>query len=91
MKKAVRTLTVMVIAILVLTMATIPALAAGFDFETAIAEFKSTPLNTIALKVNETHTPTAALWAQQGMATCYSNNESVVTVSKVQQWGYGSR
>ena len=82
MKKAVRTLTVMVIAILVLIMATIPALAAGFDFETAIAEFKSTPLNTIALKVNETHTPTAALWAQQGMATCYSNNESVVTVSK---------
>lgn len=82
MKKTIRTLTVMVIAVLLLTIATIPALAAGFDFETAIAEFKSTPLNTIALKVNETHTPTAALWAQQGIATCYSNDETVVTVSK---------
>lgn len=82
MKKTIRTLTVMVIAVLMLIIATIPALAAGFDFDTAIAEFKSTPLNTIALKVNETHTPTAALWAQQGIATCYSNDETVVTVSK---------
>lgn len=82
MKKTIRTLTVMVIAVLLLTIATIPALAAGFDFETAIAEFKSTPLNTIALKVNETHTPTAAIWTEHGSATCYSNNESVVTVSK---------
>ena len=81
MKKTIRTLTVMVMAILMLTIATIPALAAGFDFETAIAEFKSTPLNTIALEVGETHTPTAALWAQQGMATCYSNDESIITVA----------
>lgn len=82
MKKTIGTLTIMVIAIIVLTVAAIPALAVGFDFETAIAEFKSTPLNTIALEVGETHTPTAAIWAEHGSATCYSNNESVVTVSK---------
>ncbi len=81
MKKTIRTLTVMAMAIWLLTVAAIPALAEGFDFETAIAEFKSTSLNTIALEVSKTHTPTAALWAQQGVATCYSSDETVVTVS----------
>ena len=82
MKKTIRTLTVMMIAVLMLTITTIPALAAGFDFETAIAEFSSNSLNTFTLEVGKTHTPTAAVWAQQGGASCYSNDESVVTVSK---------
>lgn len=82
MKKSLKTFLSFVVMVLLITAISIPVLATGFDFDTAIAEFKSTPVNTIALKVNETHTPTAALWAQQGMATCYSNNESVVTVSK---------
>ena len=81
MKKTVRTLTVMVMVVLMLTIVTIPALATGFDFETATAKFNSTPLNTFALEVGKTHTPNAAVWAQQGQATCYSNNETVVTVS----------
>lgn len=49
MKKTIRTLTVMVMAILVPTIATIPAMAAGFDFETAIAEFSSSNMNTFTL------------------------------------------
>lgn len=82
MKQSLKTLLSLVAVVILITAISIPVLATGFDFDTAIAEFKSTPLNTIALKVNETHTPTAALWAQQGIATCYSNNETVVTVSK---------
>ena len=81
MKKTIRTLTVMVIAILMLTIASIPAMAAGFDFETAIAEFSSNNMNTFTLEVGKTHTPTGALMAQQGMATCYSSDETIVTVS----------
>lgn len=82
MKQSLKTLLSLVAVLILITAISIPVLATGFDFDTAIAEFKSTPLNTIALKVNETHTPTAALWAQQGIATCYSNNETVVTISK---------
>lgn len=82
MKKTIRTLTVMAMAILMLTIAAIPALAAGFDFETAISKFQSTPLNTITLEVSKTHTPTAAVWAKNGAAACYSSDEAVVTVAK---------
>lgn len=81
MKKIITTITVMVIATLMLSMMSFTAMAAGFDFDTAISEFSSTSLNTTTLKLNETHTPTAAVWTHNNLATCYSSDESVVTVS----------
>lgn len=82
MKKPLKTLLSVVAVVILITAISIPVLATGFDFDTAIAEFSSNSLNTFALEVEETHTPTAAVWAQQGGATCYSNDETVVTVSK---------
>lgn len=52
----------------------------GIDFADEIANFNSTKLNTIELKTGETHSPTAALWAQSG-GTCYTSDASVVTVN----------
>lgn len=82
MKKTLRTLIMMVMAVLLLTAATIPALAAeGFDFESALEDFVSSKLNTYTLEVGEKHAPGASVWAQGGGATCHSSDESVVTVS----------
>lgn len=50
-------------------------------FNTAISKFESTPLNTFKLKLGKTDTPNAAIWTKDGRATCYSSDESVVTVS----------
>ena len=59
----------------------IPATAAHFDFDTAIAEFEPTTHNTIKLKLGKTDTPNAAIWTQNGSAYCYSSDNKVVTVS----------
>lgn len=52
----------------------------GVDFLYEIENFNSTFHNTHTLKVDEMHTPSAAVWAQRG--SCYTSDESVVTVAK---------
>lgn len=79
MKKMMRTLTVLAVVVLMLSAMAMPALAAEFDFETEISEFNPTSLNTYELKIGETHTPGAAVWADKG--ECYSSDETIVTVS----------
>ncbi len=81
MKKMMKRLAVLVVALALLTAVAIPALADGFDFAPAIEEFESTPLNTTSLAVGQTHLPGGGVWAQSGWATCYSSDEAVVTVS----------
>ena len=81
MKKTLKLFTVLTVMVLLLTVTTVPALATGFDFDAAIETFDSNELNSFILSIGATHTPTAAIWAQQGMATCYSSNENVVTVA----------
>lgn len=52
----------------------------GVDFAAEIANFVSTSLNTYELKIGDTHSPTAALWAKNG-GRCYTSDDSVVTVN----------
>ncbi len=52
----------------------------GIDFAYEIEYFNSTMLNTFTLKVGDSHTPTASVWADSG--SCYSSDESVVFVAK---------
>ena len=52
----------------------------GFDFAGQIATFSSTALNTKELHKGESHTPVAAVWAQNGGA-CYTSDANVVTVA----------
>lgn len=53
----------------------------GIDFAYEIEYFNSTALNTFTLKVGDSHTPTAAVWAG-AEDSCYSSDESVVFVAK---------
>lgn len=82
MKKMMKRLTVLVLAVFLLTAAAIPALAEGYDFGPAIEEFEPTPLNTISLEVGQTDKPGASLWMDNGMATAYSSDEAVATVAE---------
>lgn len=82
MKRAIKILSIMVMTVILLTITVAPALATGFNFEDAISEFYSDGTNTFELAIEKTHKPGAALWTEGGMATCYSSNESVVTVSE---------
>lgn len=52
----------------------------GIDFANEIANFNSTALNTTTLKVGASHSPTASVWASNG-GTCYTSDETVVTVA----------
>lgn len=42
-----------------------PAMAAGFDFDSEISEFVSDELNTFELEVGEVHKPKGAMWAKK--------------------------
>ncbi len=53
----------------------------GIDFAYEIEYFNSTMLNTFTLKVGDSHTPNAAVWAGEE-DSCYSSDESVVFVAK---------
>lgn len=53
----------------------------GIDFAYEIEYFNSTMFNTFTLKVGDSHTPTAAVWAGED-DSCYSSDESVVFVAK---------
>lgn len=53
----------------------------GIDFAYEIEYFNSTMLNTFTLKVGDSHTPTAAIWAHEE-GQCFSSDESVVFVAK---------
>lgn len=53
----------------------------GIDFAYEIEYFNSTMLNTFTLKVGDSHTPNAAVWAGSD-DSCYSSDESVVFVAK---------
>lgn len=46
-----------------------------------IENFSPNALNHTKLTVGKTHTPTAAVWLNGGTGSCYSTDESVVTVS----------
>ena len=50
------------------------------DFAKEIENFNSTNLNTIELKVGDTHSPTASVWAKNG-GECFTSDASVVTVA----------
>ena len=52
----------------------------GIDFAAEIAQFSESPLNTRELKVGNTTTANAAVWAQNG-GQCFTSDASVVTVS----------
>ena len=69
----------MILAVL-LFVATVPAMAAGFDMDAAIAEFEQTQFNAKTLKVGQTISHPAAVWTNTGRTVCYSSDEAVVTV-----------
>ena len=52
----------------------------GVNFLKQIENFNSTPLNTQELKVGEAHSPTAAIWSQNG-GECFTSDSSVVVVA----------
>ncbi len=52
----------------------------GIDFGAEIAKFESDHLNTYELKIGESHTPSASVWASNG--TCYTSDYTVATVSE---------
>ena len=55
----------------------------GIDFAYEIEYFNSTMLNTFTLKVGDSHTPSAAIWADASSdGHCYSSDESVVFVAR---------
>ncbi len=58
----------------------LPDLISGINLRHEIENFHATPLNSVELKIDEQYTPPASLMAQYG--TCYSTDESVVTVEK---------
>lgn len=82
MKKTMRKIAALALVIFLLAALAVPALADGFDFGPAIEEFESDGLNTISLVVGQTHLPGGGVWAQSGMATCYSSDESVVVIDQ---------
>ena len=69
-----------IIAILVISMMSVSVFAAGFDFDSAIAEFEPNAFNSSALKVGATDKPQAYIWLQNG-GNIYTSDESVVTVA----------
>lgn len=81
MKKSIRTLTILIMAILLLVVAAMPVLAASFDFEAAIADFVETPLNTKTLKVGDTHSPLGSTWMGSPGVECYVSDPNVITVN----------
>ena len=54
----------------------------GIDFAYEIEYFNSTMLNTFSLKVGDSHTPTASVWANGKDGHCFSSDESVVYAAK---------
>ena len=69
-----------VLVVLLFAAAAVPAMAAGFDMDSAIAEFEQTPFNAKTLKVGQTTSHPAAVWTNTGRTFCYSSDEAVVTV-----------
>ena len=69
-----------IIAILVISMMSVSVFAAGFDFDSAIAEFEPNAFNSSALKVGATDKPQAYIWLQNG-GNIYTSDEAVVTVA----------
>ena len=53
----------------------------GIDFASEIEAFEEGPLNTFELKLDQAHSPTAALWTHSG-GKCYTSDPSVVTVGQ---------
>lgn len=74
-----RTLGLLTMVVLILTVIAVPARATEFDFETEIFQFAPDKSNTFELEVGEVHKPGAAVWAEDGQ--CYSSDETVVTIS----------
>ena len=68
------------ILVVLLFVAAVPAIAAGFDMDSAIAEFEQTQFNAKTLKVGQTISHPAAAWTNTGRTVCYSSDEAVVTV-----------
>ena len=55
----------------------------GVDFAYEIEYFNPTMLNTFTLKVGDSHTPTASVWADANEdGHCFSSDESVVFVAR---------
>lgn len=81
MKKTLKTLLVMLVAVFLLTTTATPAFAQNIDFDTIISEFDSTPFNDMTLEIGKTDTPTAALWVENG-GSCYISDENVVSVDE---------
>ena len=65
MKKMMRTLGILAMVVLMLAAMAMPAMAAGFDFDSEISEFVSDELNTFELEVGEVHKPKGAMWAKK--------------------------
>ena len=81
MRKTVRMFATMALAILLLAVAVCPVMAEGFDFDSAIAAFKPSAVNTYELEVGKTHKPNTSVWMESGVSNCYSSDETVATVS----------
>ena len=80
MKKLFKKFAALIIAVLVISMMSVSAFAAGFDFNSAIAGFEETAFNTSDLKVGATDKPQAYVWLQNG-GNIYTSDASVVTVA----------
>ncbi len=82
MTKSIKTLTTIILALLLISTAALPVLAVDFNFETAISGFNSTFFNTKEIAVGSTDdTVTSCVFLLNETAFCSSSNESVVTVA----------
>lgn len=52
------------------------------DLAYEIEHFNSTSFNTYELKVGEMHTPRASVWLNGGRGTCFSTDDSVVSIAE---------
>ena len=92
MKKTVKTLTLILAFILLLSSLSLSVFAAEVDYQKEIENFVQSPNNSFELKVGESDEPLAAIWVKNG-GSAYSENENVVTVDekgKVTAVGVGS-
>ena len=81
MKKT-KILSLLLAAILLLTVVVMPAFAEEINMDAYIAKYSPDSFNQHSLEEGETHTPNGAVWMGASFATCQSSDESVVTVDE---------
>ena len=79
MKKTPTIIIALVMALLMLASAIVPAMAEEFNFDPIIAKFDEKSGNTEELTVGDTHTARTNLWLDEETTQCHISDESVIS------------